>query len=110
MLYTVELYCSSTGRVIFREWVESLSDFNAVAIIHKRIDRVQMGSFGKIGALKAGLWELKIDYGPGYRVYYAYAGKTAILVLCGGTKRTQDRDIAMARKYWADYNDQGVER
>ncbi len=67
-----------------------------------RIDRLALGLFGDAKALRDGVRELRIDWGPGYRVYYALAGCTVVLLLCGGDKRTQKADIARAVSYWRD--------
>jgi putative addiction module killer protein len=60
-------------------------------------------NFGDHKPLQEGVWELKIDLGPGYRVYYALESTTIVLLLCGGIKRTQDSDIQRALRYWRDY-------
>ena len=64
-----------------------------------------MGNFGDAKQLKGknGIWELRIDYGPGYRVYFGKKGTTIVIILAGGSKKSQDRDIAKADKYWLDY-------
>ena len=72
-------------------------------IILNRLDRVQSGNFGDCKSLKEGIWELPIDEGPGYRVYFG-EDEDLVVLLTGGMKRTQDRDIVIARKYWSDYN------
>jgi putative addiction module killer protein len=69
----------------------------------RRIDRVAMGNFGDHRFCREGVWELRIDVGAGYRVYYAKAGQRVVLLLCGGDKRTQDADIARAVACWQDY-------
>ncbi len=68
-----------------------------------RMDRLADGNFGDCKPLRDGVWELRIDYGPGYRVYYAMAGRTCLLLLCGGDKRKQAADIDRAVGYWNDY-------
>jgi putative addiction module killer protein len=67
------------------------------------MDRLNEGLRGDWKNLGGGIYELRVDYGPGYRVYYAQDGATVILLLCGGTKRTQANDIEKARAYWKDY-------
>ena len=88
-----------------RDWLERLesSGNSMYGTILNRLDRVQSGNFGDCKNLKEGIWELRIDVGPGYRVYFGEDGDLVIL-LAGGTKQTQDRDIMTARKYWSDYN------
>ena len=68
-----------------------------------RLDRVRLGSLGKNRSVGEGVFELKIDYGPGYRVYYAIEERTVIRLLLGGDKSSQKGDIALARKYWKDH-------
>ena len=85
------------------EWLEDLADDRATAKIADRIDRLSRGNFGDRKALGRGLFELRIDWGPGYRVYYAMIGRTCVVLLCGGDKRKQASDIQRAREYFADY-------
>ncbi|HKT26196.1 MAG TPA: type II toxin-antitoxin system RelE/ParE family toxin [Terriglobales bacterium] len=75
----------------------------ARARIMTRIDRVQVGNLGDCKALGNGLYELRVDWGPGYRVYFARIGKMAVLLLCAGDKRTQSSDIVKARECLEDY-------
>lgn len=70
-----------------------------------RIDRVRRGVFGDCEPVGDGAWELRIDWGPGYRVYYARSGHRIILLLCGGDKRTQQADIKRAKEHWHDYQE-----
>jgi putative addiction module killer protein len=67
-----------------------------------KIDRLKMGNFGGCDSIGEGLSELKINYGPGYRVYFRQIGDTIIILLCGGDKSTQDKDIKKAHEYWND--------
>ncbi len=76
-----------------------------MAKILARIDRVSAGNFGDCKSLGLGLFELRIDWGPGYRVYYATVGKTCVLLLCGGANGTQQADIRRALKYLNDYRE-----
>jgi len=80
-----------------------LKDRQARVKILRRIDRLALGNFGDCKPLREGVWELRIDAGPGYRVYYVRAGDRIILLLCGGDKRKQGVDIARAIDYWQDY-------
>lgn len=101
--YQVELYQRQSGVVPFRDWLDRLRDLQAVARIRARLTRIRAGNFGQARALGDGVYELKIDHGPGYRVYYAMAGKTVVLLLIGGDKSTQKRDIETAKDYWREY-------
>jgi putative addiction module killer protein len=82
----------------FLNWLRSLRDVRAVARIQIRIDRLALGNSGDVNSVGEGVSELRVDYGPGYRVYYAQRGKDLVLLLCGGDKRSQSSDIAMAKK------------
>jgi putative addiction module killer protein len=83
---------------IFSDWLDGLRDGRARAAIAARIRRVQLGNFGDVEPISDGISELRIHYGPGYRVYFVKAGSEIILLLCGGDKSTQRRDIELARK------------
>ncbi len=71
--------------------------------IDARLARVQLGNFGDTKGVGEGVLELRIDYGPGYRVYLGRDGSAVVILLLGGDKRTQSKDIDTAKKYWADY-------
>lgn len=96
-------YVSPSGRDIFDEWLSQLEDARAQAKIAVRIDRLAVGNMGDCKLLRDGLWELRVDWGPGYRVYYARTGKETLLLLCGGDKRRQSADIERAIGYLRDY-------
>jgi putative addiction module killer protein len=81
---------------IFTKWMHGLRDRKARARIQTRIDRLQLGLFGDVKPVRDGISELRIDYGPGYRVYYIQRDQQLIILLAGGDKRTQDRDIKTA--------------
>lgn len=87
-----EILKSST----FDAWLRALRDRDAKAKIEMRIRRLSLGNPGQFRSLRNGINELKIDYGPGYRVYYTFKGKTLILLLCGGDKSSQRKDINLA--------------
>jgi putative addiction module killer protein len=98
----IRRYVTSTGKDVFGEWLANLHDARAQARITIRIDRVAAGSFGDCKPLRGGVCELRIDWGPGYRVYYAMLGKTCVLLLAGGDKGKQSADIERAVG-WNDY-------
>jgi putative addiction module killer protein len=81
---------------VFSKWLRELADRRARARIQTRIDRLQLGLAGDVKPVGEGVSELRIDYGPGYRVYFVQRGKELIVLLAGGDKRTQDRDINTA--------------
>lgn len=82
----------------FEAWMAGLRDERAKAKIAQRVARVEMGNFGDAEPVGEGVSELRIHYGPGYRVYLTQVGKAVVVLLCGGDKSTQDRDIKHAKK------------
>lgn len=108
MTYRIKHYCTARGFDAFGEWFDALRDPQAQYRIAARIDRLQLGLFGDAKPLRDGVCELRIDHGPGYRVYYAIAGRTMVLLLGGGDKRTQRADIARAIAHWREFR--GLER
>lgn len=81
----------------FSDWINSLRDLRAVARINARIGRLRLGNFGDAKSIGDGVSELRIDYGPGYRVYFTRRGETVVILLCGGAKGSQARDIERAK-------------
>lgn len=104
----VRHYVDSAGKDPFDECLTCLRDARAQAKIATRINRVAAGNFGDCKSLGQGLHELRIDWGPGYRVYYAMVGKACVLLLCGGDKRKQNTDIERASQYLKDYKERSV--
>lgn len=96
-------YQTADGRDPFKEWLADLADRQARARVAVRVQRMATGNFGDHKPLSDGVWELKIDHAPGYRVYYAQAGRRVLLLLVGGDKRRQQADIATAVRYWQDW-------
>jgi len=103
--YRLEYFQQENGSVPFRDWLNALRDQNGVERIRARLARVRAGNFGKIRSLGHGVYEIKVDHGPGYRLYYAMTGVTIVLLLSGGDKSTQKRDIDTAAQYWRDYQE-----
>ena len=101
----VRRYVTEAGRDIFGEWLASLKDGRTKAKIVTRIDRLSAGNFGDCKPLRGGLCELRIDWGPGYRIYYALVGKTCILLLGGGDKKRQSSDIDKALAHLENYKE-----
>jgi putative addiction module killer protein len=102
-MFDIETYHTAAGQEVFANWLRSLRDTKAKTAIIRRIDRIANGHFGDHKPCRDGVWELRIDIGPGYRAYYARSGKTVILLLCGGDKRSQNADIKKACEYWRDW-------
>jgi putative addiction module killer protein len=98
-------YVDRNGRDVCGRWLSRLVDARAKAKIANRINRLAAGNFGDCKGLTQGLCELRIDWGPGYRVYYASIGEACVLLLCGGDKRKQAADIERARKYLKDFKE-----
>jgi putative addiction module killer protein len=101
--YSIDYYKKENGTAPFREWLESLRDVNGRARIRVRLDRARLGNLGDHKHLGNGIWELRLDCGPGYRVYFAKEENRIILLLVGGNKDTQSRDIAQADDYLQDH-------
>ena len=96
-------YLTASGNDPYQQWLDALKDLKGRVIIQRRVDRVVSGNFGDHKFCQDGVWELRIDFGPGYRVYYAQEGKNKVLLLCGGSKPNQPADIKDAVEYWRDY-------
>ena len=99
----LHIYVTEEGREPFSEWLASLRDIKARAKIRVRLDRVSLGNLGDCHGVGEGVQELRIDYGPGYRVYFVLEGQTIVLLLCGGDKSTQTKDIQTTKRYWNEY-------
>jgi putative addiction module killer protein len=99
----VQLYVTEDGHVPFEAWLNGLRDLKTKATVDARIARLRLGLLGNAREVGEGVHELKIDFGPGYRVYFANIGRTIIILLSGGDKSTQKRDIKKAKTYWADF-------
>lgn len=91
---------------LFRKWRTKLKDQRARALIASRLDRLAFGNACDVKPIGQGVSELRVDYGPGYRVYFQKRGNTIILLLCGGDKRTQDRDIKTAKRLAAEWSEE----
>jgi putative addiction module killer protein len=102
-MYEIVDYLTQGGADPFLEWVRGLSDRQARARVLVRVQRMASGNFGDYKQLSNGVCELRIDYGPGYRVYYARVGSKLILLLVGGDKRKQQVDIETAVAYLRDW-------
>jgi len=101
--FNIREYLAENGKSPFSDWLLGLKDLSARARVRTRLDRASLGNLGDYASVGRGVYELRIFYGPGYRVYYSQEGKTVMLLLLGGTKNTQQKDIRAARAYLADY-------
>lgn len=103
-IYEIEHYLTPGEQTdLYIDWLKRLRDGQAKVAVARRVIRIEQGNFGDHKFCREGVWELRIDAGPGYRVYYALSGRSVVLLLCGGDKRTQDADIARAVDYWQDW-------
>jgi putative addiction module killer protein len=97
------VFRAKDGAVPFEIWLDELNDKRAVPRVLARLARVRQGGLGDFKPVGEGVCELRVDYGPGYRVYFGQSGRTVVVLLCGGDKRSQDRDIRQAKQYWHEY-------
>ena len=101
--FEIRHYLSAEGEDVFLNWLESLGDIATRARIEVRLARLARGLFGDVRYLKEGVSELKLDFGPGYRIYFGKEDSKIVILLCGGDKSTQKKDIKHAIDYWKDY-------
>ena len=90
-------------KVRIKDWFQSLKNKATQAKIDVRIERIKNGNLGYCKSVGDGIMELKIDYGPGFRIYFGQFGKKLVILLNGGDKSSQPKDIKIAQKYWSDY-------
>jgi putative addiction module killer protein len=102
---TIELYTDSNGKIPFEAWITSIRDIKSKARILQRIDRLRLGNFGDCKSVGSGVYELRIHFGPGFRIYFGLDGEVIVLLLCGGDKSTQKKDIANAHTYWKEFKE-----
>lgn len=99
----INVYYDQWGNSPYAEWLASMRDARAKARIMMQVDRMELGLFGDSAPIGEGLSELRIHFGPGYRVYYGKEQSNEYLILCGGDKSTQTKDIQRAKGYWRDH-------
>lgn len=104
MEFELEFYVTPSGKCPFDVWMEEVHDVRMYAKIFARLDRLKLGNFGDVKSLGEGIGELRIHYGPGIRIYYSKIGNKVILLLCGGMKSSQTKDINKAKDYLAEYH------
>ena len=107
MEYELKVYETKDGKIPFNDWLLDLSDIKARQNIRARLGRMSLGNFDNCKTIDAGISELKVDFGPGYRIYFSLIGKVVVLLLCAGSKRTQSKDIEKAKNYLQDYKVRG---
>jgi len=97
------IFKSKNGKIPFVDWIEQLRDKKARAIIRARLNRIQLGNFGDCKSIGDEVYEFRIHYSSGYRIYFGISGNDLVVLLCGGTKSTQKKDILKAKSYWEEY-------
>lgn len=98
----MRLYIGESGKAPFEEWFEEL-DASTAARIQRAVLRLADGNFSSVKGVGQGVYEYRMDFGPGYRIYFGKDGDRLVILLAGGTKRKQDKDIENAKSRWADY-------
>ncbi len=101
----LQYFRTATGRTPFKEWFERIPDQKTQDRVQRRLDRVELGNFGDCRPVGGGVSELRLDFGPGYRIYFCELDNTIILLLSGGDKSSQRRDILLAKTYWQEYRE-----
>lgn len=101
-MFELRGYIDEKGNKRFADWIEGL-DASAAAKVTIALTRMEQGNFSKVKGVGAGVYEYKIDFGPGYRIYFGRDGEMLVILLGGGTKKRQNKDIQAAQECWADY-------
>ena len=104
----VKKYITEDGKCPFDEWFNQL-DSSLQARIDVRLDRVSLGNFGDRKSLEGGIFELRFQFGAGYRIYFGLKGNQIVILLVGGSKKTQSKDIKTARRLWKAYQQENGE-
>lgn len=99
----VIIYADESGKEPFKEWLYGLRDVDGRKRILARLSRLEQGNFGDCASVGDGVSELRMFFGPGYRVYFGEHGDVVVILLCGGDKSSQNRDIEQAKTYWKEY-------
>ena len=103
----IRFYADSHDRAPFVRWLDGLKDIRARAMVRARLEKLRAGNFGDCKPVRDGVQELRIDFGPGYRVYLSRQGPVVVLLLCGSDKNDQDRAINQAIDYLNDWKERG---
>ncbi|NJM76586.1 MAG: type II toxin-antitoxin system RelE/ParE family toxin [Acaryochloridaceae cyanobacterium RU_4_10] len=99
----IVFYADEDGNEPFQVWIDGLRDKQGQRLIIRRLFRIQQGNYGDVKPIGEGLSELRIFFGPGYRVYFGEEAENIVVILCGGDKDSQNRDIEDAKAYWKEY-------
>ena len=103
MAFEIRRYRTAAGDEPFTEWLGALTDRQAVARVLVRLERLELGNAGDAHYLRDGVSELRIDWGPGYRIYFGREQGSIVVLLCGGDKRRQAADVERAVRLWHEY-------
>ena len=102
----IEIHIFRRGpKTPFSDWLSSLKDARSAGIVRARLNRIRLGNFGDCKSVGGGVEELRIDFGPGFRIYFGREGALLVILLCGGNKGAQRRDVLRAQSYWQEYLD-----
>lgn len=110
MVRRIRIYETIRGKRPFEDWVKRLRDRLTIGRIQARLAGVSAGNLGDVKPVGGGVSELRLAFGPGYRIYIGIDGINLIILLCGGDKSSQKRDIRNAREFWADYRSRNYEK
>lgn len=105
-LNDILIYVHDNGKSPFETWFRKIGDPNTRALIKKRLNRIRLGNFGDFKFISHGVFEIRLNFGPGYRIYFGRKGNKLIVLLCGGDKSSQYNDIQNAKKYWNNFLEQ----
>ena len=101
----LQVYRTPDGRRPFAEWLESIQDSRTQSRVQTRLDRLELGNFGDCRAVGEGVFEMRLHFGAGYRIYFGEVDNIIVLLLCAGDKSTQVRDIERAKSFWLEYKE-----
>jgi putative addiction module killer protein len=107
MELTILFYETPQGKSPFLYWLNDLKNIQGRAIIRARIERIRLGNFGDVKSLGDGVFEFRVNTGPGYRIYFGQSKNQTIILLCGGNKKSQKKDIILAKFLWRKYKNAG---
>lgn len=102
----IEVYETPNGQEPFSVWLASIQDTKTQTRIRARLDRLEKGHFRDCQSVGSGIFEMRLHFGPGYRIYFGELNRTIILLLCGGDKLTQTQDIQRAKTYWLEHKEE----
>lgn len=101
----IRVYRTRNNREPFTQWLESIRDQSTRRRIRARLEQLKFGNFGDYKLISDGVYELRLHFGAGYRIYFGQIRDTTILLLCGGDKSSQTQDIDRAKMYWQEYKE-----